>query len=63
MAKRTSKQKRIDALIQLKAAQKTLADGRAELTRAHEKIKRAQSLIDNSAQVLRETWGKGPEDD
>jgi flagellin-specific chaperone FliS len=51
-----SPQKRVDALAQLKAAQKMISEGQQELARAHQKIKRAQSLIDQSAVVLRQTW-------
>ena len=51
--KTESSSKRIDAFAQLKLAQKMLAEGRAELTSATEKIKRAQELIDVSADAIR----------
>jgi hypothetical protein len=57
MASKSSADKRLNALRQLKAATQMLAEGRNELSRAHAKIKRAQRIIDQSAQALRETWG------
>jgi hypothetical protein len=47
---------RKDALVQLKAAQKMLSEGRAELADAQQKIERAQTLINHSADTLRRTW-------
>jgi len=51
--KTESSSKRGDAFAQLKLAQKMLAEGRAELTSATEKIKCAQELIDVSAHIIR----------
>lgn len=42
------------ALAQLKQAQHTIEEGRKELAAAHEKIRAAQELIDQSAELLRE---------
>ncbi|HWB00300.1 MAG TPA: hypothetical protein VG713_17520 [Pirellulales bacterium] len=47
---------RLSALDQLQSAQAMIAEGRRELTRAQEKIDKAQALIDASAKILRETW-------
>lgn len=44
---------RVVALAQLKQAQQMIEDGRNELAAAHEKIKVAQELIDQSAELLR----------
>jgi hypothetical protein len=47
---------RLDALDRLETAQAMIAEGRRELLAAQEKIDKAQSLIDDCAKVLRETW-------
>ena len=41
------------ALSQLKQAQQMIEEGRKELAAAHEKIRVAQELIDQSAELLR----------
>jgi hypothetical protein len=51
-----SSQKRVDALAQLKTAQKMLSEGQTELVHAQAKIERAQELIDHSADEVRKTW-------
>jgi len=48
---------RADALTQLKQAQLMLYEGKEQLGLAHQKIDQAQLLIDQSADVLRRTWG------
>jgi|GraSoiStandDraft_4_1057263.scaffolds.fasta_scaffold934367_1 hypothetical protein len=53
--------KRSDAFAQLKTATKLLGEGNAELARAQGKIKRAQDLIDESADMIRKT-GKDKRD-
>lgn len=46
---------RAAALAQLKQAQHMIEQGRKELAAAHDKIRAAQELIDQSADTLRET--------
>ena len=46
---------RRDAFTQLKKAQQMIEEGRKELAAANKKISRAQKLIDESADALRET--------
>jgi hypothetical protein len=55
-AKNSANQRRPTALAKLKAAQKMIASGRAELAAATKKIRDAQRMIDESAQELRETF-------
>lgn len=50
----TNDEARADALSQLKRAQHMIEEGRKELAAAHEKIRLAQELIDQSADMLRE---------
>jgi hypothetical protein len=50
----TNDEIRWDALTQLKRAQHMIEEGRKELAAAHEKIRLAQELIDQSAEMLRE---------
>jgi hypothetical protein len=47
---------RLEALDHLQAAQEMIAEGRRELAAANEKIAKAQHLIDQSANTLRNTW-------
>ena len=49
-----SKEVRAAALAQLKQAKQMIEDGRKELAAAHEKIRMAQELIDQSAELLRD---------
>ncbi|HVX62090.1 MAG TPA: hypothetical protein VHC19_15845 [Pirellulales bacterium] len=51
----TTSEVRAAALAQLKQAQRMIEEGRQELSAAHEKIRIAQELIDQSADTLRET--------
>jgi hypothetical protein len=53
---KNSSPKRTDALAQLKIAKRMLSEGESELGRAQAKIKRARELIEQSADLLRETW-------
>ncbi len=57
MDKNRSK-KRADALTQLIAAKKMLTDGQVELTHAQAKMKKATELINESADILRDTWSR-----
>lgn len=50
----TNDETRADALSQLRRAQHMIEEGRKELAAAHEKIRLAQDLIDQSAEMLRE---------
>ncbi|HZZ29333.1 MAG TPA: hypothetical protein VFE46_15155 [Pirellulales bacterium] len=52
-------QKRVTALAQFKTAQKMLAEGRADLLKAQDKIEQAQKIIERNADVIRETWAAG----
>ncbi len=56
MVKKTNRV-RAEALAQLKAADELIREGRKELAAANKKIARAQRLIDESATILRESWG------
>ena len=47
---------RSDAFSDFKAAQKMLAEGEAELSRAQTKIKLARELLAKSSDVIRVTW-------
>ncbi len=50
--------KRANALTQLIAAKRMLTDGQVELTRAQAKMKKATELINESADILRDTWSR-----
>ena len=50
----TNDETRADALSQLRRAQHMIEEGRKELAAAHEKIRLAQELIDQSAELLRD---------
>jgi hypothetical protein len=50
----TTDEIRADALSRLRQAQHMIEEGRKELAAAHEKIRMAQELIDQSAEALRE---------
>jgi flagellin-specific chaperone FliS len=53
----TQNQARSGALAQLKAADELIREGRQELAAANKKIAKAQRLIDESATILRDSWG------
>ena len=48
--------RRADAFSDFKAAQKMLAEGETELSRAQAKIKLARELLAKSSDVIRATW-------
>jgi hypothetical protein len=50
-------QARVDALAQLKEGDGIIREGRKELAAANTKIAQPQRLIDESANILRGTWG------
>jgi hypothetical protein len=58
----TPNQARADALAQLKEALEIIRQGKVELAATKEKIAQAQRLVDESANILRDTWDteKGP---
>jgi hypothetical protein len=51
--------KRADALAQFSEARRMLKEGQAELARANVKIKRAEKLLEQSANAIRATWSAG----
>lgn len=51
--------KRADALAQFSEARRMLKEGQADLVRANAKIKRAEQLLEQSANAIRATWGAG----
>ena len=58
--KQITDQRRPDAIAKFKAAQKLLSAGRRELIKAQQKIDQAQTLVDESAEVLRATFQRKP---